>query len=133
MNHFLRPIFAATFAALLVAAAAVPSYAAKRAAPSAAASFDGLWSVSIVTLRGDCDRAYRYPARIVGSRVMQADPDPSYQLYGAIGRSGAIRVIVVRGPQWADGRGRLTDGQGQGQWHTSTGQCSGSWTAIRRG
>ena len=35
--------------------------------------------------------------RIVGSRVVQASADPSYRLYGAVSRSGAIRVIIVRG------------------------------------
>ena len=62
----------------------------------------------IVTLQGSCDRSYRYPLRIVGSRVMQANADSSYRRYGAVSRSGAIRVIVVRSGQWADDRGRLT-------------------------
>ncbi len=43
---------------------------------------------------------------------MQANAYSNYRLYGAVNRSGAIRVIVVRGGQWADGRGRLTDGRG---------------------
>jgi hypothetical protein len=134
MKNFLRPIFAVTFAALLLAAVSIPSTAAQRAASHKAnTAFDGLWSVSIVTLQGDCDRAYRYPVRIAGSRVVQADSDPSYQLYGAVAHSGAIRVIVARNGQWADGRGRLSSGRGQGQWHTSTGQCAGEWTAVRRG
>ena len=30
-------------------------------------------------------------------------------------------------------RGRLTDGRGAGNWMTSTGQCAGQWTAVRRG
>jgi hypothetical protein len=64
---------------------------------------------------------------------MQAGADPSYRLYGAVSRNGTIRVIVVRGGQWADGRGRLTDVRGGGNWTTSTGQCSGQWTAARRG
>lgn len=135
MKDFLRPIFAVTFAALLVASASIPSYAAARTAPRVArtAYYDGLWSVQIVTLYGDCDRAYRYPLRIVGGRVVQAESDPSYELYGAVGRSGAIRVIVARGGQWADGHGRLSRDYGRGQWRTSTGQCSGEWTAVRRG
>jgi hypothetical protein len=59
------------------------------------ASFDGLWSVVIVTLQGSCDRSYRYPVRIAGNRVLQVGADPSYRLYGAVSRSGAIRVIVA--------------------------------------
>jgi hypothetical protein len=132
MNRFFRLIFSLSFAALMVASAGVSSNAAP-AARQQGANFDGLWSVAIMTLQGPCDRTYRYPARIVGSRVMQANADPSYRLYGAVSRSGAIRVIVVRGSQWADGRGRLTGGQGGGNWTTSGGQCSGQWTAARRG
>jgi hypothetical protein len=131
MNLFLRPVFALSFAALLVASASLPSEAAP-AARKGSANFDGLWSVVIVTLQGVCDRSYRYPLRVVGSRVEQATADPSYRLYGAVSRSGSIRVIVVRGSQWADGRGRLTGSHGTGSWTTSGGQCAGQWTAARR-
>ncbi len=132
MRNALRATLAVTFAVLL-AATSVASAAARAAPRRANTAFDGLWSVSIYTLRGDCDRAYRYPLRIVGGRVVQADADPSYQLYGAVGHSGAIRVIVSRGGQWADGSGRLSGGRGAGTWHTSTGQCTGQWVAQRRG
>ena len=131
MNHFFRLIFSLSFAAFMVASAGQSSNAAP-AARQQSANFDGLWSVVILTLQGPCDRSYRYPARIMGSRVSQANADPSYRLYGAVSRSGAIRVIVVRGSQWADGRGRLTDGHGAGNWTTSGGQCAGQWTAMRR-
>ena len=132
MSHFLRLIFGLLLAAFMIASASLSSDAAP-AARQGSANFDGLWSVVIVTLQGPCDRSYRYPARIVGSRVVQASADPNYRLYGAVSRSGAIRVIVVRGGQWADGRGRLTDGRGAGNWTTSGGQCAGQWTAVRRG
>ena len=133
MSHFLRPIFALLFAVSMVVASASLSSDAAPAARQGGANFDGLWSVAIVTLQGSCDRSYRYPVRIVGTRVLQASADQSYRLYGAVSRSGAIRVIVVRGSQWADGRGRLTDGRGAGNWTTSGGQCAGQWTAVRRG
>jgi hypothetical protein len=131
MKHFFRLIFSLSFAAFMVASAGLSSNAAP-AGRQQSANFDGLWTVAIVTLQGPCDRSYRYPARIVGSRVMQAYADPGYRLYGAVSRNGAIRVIVVRGSQWADGRGRLTNGHGAGNWSTSGGQCAGQWTAARR-
>jgi hypothetical protein len=87
MSHFLRPIFALSFAAFMVASGL--SSDAAPAERQRSASFDGLWSVVIVTLRGSCDRSYRYPVRIVGNRVLQAGADPSYRLYGAVSRSGA--------------------------------------------
>jgi hypothetical protein len=132
MRSILRPIFAFALSALLVAIVVMPSDGAQRSA-KASGGFDGLWSVAIVTLQGSCDPSYRYPVRIVGNRVVQADSDPNYQLYGAVGRSGAIRVIVSRGGQYADGSGRLSNDRGEGRWHSSSGQCSGQWTAVRRG
>ena len=132
MRSILRPIFAFSLSALLAAIVVMPSDAAQRSA-KASGGFDGLWSVAIVTLQGNCDPSYRYPVRIVGNKVVQADPDPNYQLYGAVGRSGAIRVIVSRGGQYADGSGRLSNDRGAGRWHSSSGQCSGQWTAVRRG
>jgi hypothetical protein len=116
----LRPIFALSFAAFMVASGL--SSDAAPAERQKSASFDGLWSVVIVTLQGSCDRSYRYPVRIVRLPALRC-----------LSRSGAIRVIVVRGGQWADGRGRLTDGRGAGNWTISAGQCAGQWTAVRRG
>lgn len=118
-------------ACLLVAAAATPSDAARKHARSG--SYDGLWSVSILTQVGPCDRSYRYPARITGGRVQQADSDFSYQLYGAVSKSGAISVTVSKAGQSATGYGRLRGASGGGRWSAAGGQCSGQWHASRRG
>jgi hypothetical protein len=118
-------------AALLVAAFATPSDAARHAR-ARSGTYDGLWSVSIFTLYGPCDRSYRYPARIVGGRVQQADNDFSYQLYGAISPSGAISVTVSKSGQSATGYGRLRGISGGGRWSAAGGQCSGRWSASRR-
>ena len=125
---------AVTVACLLVAAAATPSDAAVRKHANArSGSYDGLWSVSILTQYGPCDRSYRYPARIVGARVQQADNDFSYQLYGAVSKSGAISVTVSKSGQSATGYGRLHASSGGGRWSAAGGQCSGTWSASRRG
>ena len=40
-------------------------------APAAATpNYDGLWSVVIVTEKGTCDRAYRYPVRIANGALV---------------------------------------------------------------
>ncbi len=128
MKNVLRSIFVATFAALLVASTSVPSDAARRVArPS---KFDGQWSVAIYTLVGDCDRSYRYSLRIVGGRAVSEDQ--SYYVDGIVAPSGAIRVIVGQSGQYASGTGRLAGNSGRGSWRTSTGQCAGQWTAMRR-
>jgi hypothetical protein len=129
MRNVLNVVFAATTATLLVASSAVNS----DAAPRPTTRFDGIWSVSIVTYYGDCDRGYRYPLRIWYGRVMKADDDPNYQVAGAVGGNGAIGVTVSGGGQTASGTGRLRGNSGAGVWQTSNGRCSGRWSAERRG
>jgi hypothetical protein len=131
MRNFIRAIFAAGLAAF-IASSAVPSDAATRTRPPPSSIFDGLWSVSIVTTQGDCDRGYRYPLRIVGGHVLKADSDPNFEVAGAVARSGAIGVTISGGGQTASGYGRLSRNYGRGVWHTSSGECSGEWTAERR-
>lgn len=134
MKNFLRAMFAVTMAALLAASVSMPSDAAPRAVMHATTrTFDGLWSVLIVTLNGDCSRAYRYPLRIWNGRVVKADNDPNYQVNGAVARNGSIGVTVSGGGQTASGYGRLSRNYGSGRWRTSSGECSGEWTAERRG
>jgi hypothetical protein len=125
MKNFLRSIFAAAFAASLIAIASVPTDAV------AAGSFDGSWSVVINTLRGDCGSSLRYGVRIVGGRVV--GEDGSYSVAGAVAPSGAIRVVVAEGGRSASGTGRLHGNNGGGVWRTSSGECSGQWAASRRG
>jgi hypothetical protein len=134
MKGIFSASLAATLAVFMAATAIMPSdaAAARRRAPLTSA-YDGLWSVSIVTIYGDCDRGYRYPLRIVGGHVVKASDDPSYAVAGAVGRGGAIGVTVSGGGQAATGTGRLWRNQGRGVWHTSNLRCSGRWTAERRG
>jgi hypothetical protein len=104
----------------------------KRAAHASMRAYDGLWSVAIRTYYGPCDATYRYPARIVGGRVTQADNDFSYQISGAVAASGAIAVAVYRGGQSATGYGRLRGSSGAGRWSAGGNMCYGTWSAMRR-
>jgi hypothetical protein len=127
MKNFLRPIFVASFAVFLAMVASVPSDAASRAAGRS--SYDGSWSVAIYTTRGDCG-SVRAALRIYGGRVYAEDS--SYQAYGAVNASGAIRVTVASSGRSASGTGRLTRTYGSGRWRTATGECLGTWAAQRR-
>jgi hypothetical protein len=106
------------------------------AAPGAQARtpYDGSWSVLIVTQKGDCDRAYRYPVKIVNG-VVSYGGEASFNVSGRVAGSGSVRVSVSRGQSRADGSGRLSGSSGSGSWRgSSTGaSCSGTWTAERRG
>jgi hypothetical protein len=132
MKRIFRTIFAAVALSLLAASAPQPSDAAATRA-AAGRTFDGIWSVEIVTYAGDCQRGYRYPLRVWGGRVIKADDDPNYSVAGAVARTGAIGVTISGGGQTASGTGRLRGNIGAGIWHTSNGECSGRWTAERRG
>lgn len=127
-------VSAIAIACAAAAMAAAPSYAAgkKHHVYARSRAYDGLWSVSIRTKSGPCDAAYRYPARIVGGQVLQADNDFSYQVSGAVVSSGAIMVRVSKGLGTATGYGRLHGATGYGRWSTDGNQCFGTWSAMRR-
>ena len=94
-------------------------------------SFDGAWSVLIMTEKGTCDRAYRYPVKIDKGSVGYAG-DASFTVSGKVGDNGAVTVRVARGSQSANGQGKLGSTDGSGQWVAGSGECSGTWTAERR-
>lgn len=112
--------------ALLAASA---SLAISAASTAAAPRYDGMWSVSIVTEKGDCDRGYRYPIRIANGMLTNGGSDP-FTISGRVSPSGAVTVTVSHGDKSATGSGRLAGNSGEGFWKGGT--CSGSWTAERR-
>ena len=114
-------------AAAILAATAVPA-----SAPATARSnFDGQWSVLIVTQKGTCDRAYRYPVKIDNGSVGYAG-EASFNVSGKVGSNGAIVVTVSKGDKSAKGTGRMSATDGAGIWTAGSGDCSGTWTAERR-
>jgi hypothetical protein len=112
--------------ALIAAAATFATATSTIALPG----YDGLWSVSIVTEKGDCDRGYRYPIRISKGTLVNAGDNP-FTISGKVASTGAITVMVSAGGKSANGSGRLAGDIGGGSW--TGGACSGSWTAERRG
>ena len=99
-------------------------------APAAATpNYDGLWSVVIVTEKGTCDRAYRYPVRISNGAV-QNDGPSLVNVSGKVGGNGAITVLVSAGDKSASGTGKLSGKAGGGKW--SGAGCGGRWEAERR-
>jgi len=121
-----RPAFAAALAIL-----AVSTVAASPAPMSAKPSFDGSWSVLIVTEHGKCDRAYRYPVKIENGAVGYAG-SASFTVSGKVDPKGTVTVTVARGSHSATGTGRMSDSDGTGTWTAASGDCSGTWTAERR-
>jgi hypothetical protein len=102
------------------------------ALPAQAATYDGEWSVLIVTEKGSCDRAYRYPLKITNGVVTYGGSN-KFNVSGRIQSNGAAQVTVSKGTQTASGSGRLSGKNGRGTWRAPDGGCSGKWTAEKRG
>jgi hypothetical protein len=123
--------FIVAFTVFLIAAITAPSYAAERAGTGGYASrYDGAWSVSLETTRGECTPALRAALRIDRGRLLAVDQN--YRLDGQVGRSGAVHVTVSANGQSAVGYGHLSLGTGVGRWRTASGECVGEWSAERR-
>jgi hypothetical protein len=110
----------------LIVASATFSTTASFAEPA----YDGTWSVLVMTEKGTCDPAYRYPIRISNGQLINAG-DSAFTVTGKIAQTGTIVVTISAGGQSATGMGRLNGTLGGGSW--TGGSCSGSWTAERRG
>jgi hypothetical protein len=120
---------AALLTSAMLMAAAVPAIHASAAAPS----YDGNWSVLVITDSGTCDRGYRYAVRVQNGRVTYTG-EAGINISGRVDRRGQVDVEIRRGQQSASGTGRLSEDKGSGQWHgaSATDECSGRWQAERR-
>lgn len=123
----IRASFAVAALAVATTAASAPGVAKSNVAKS---NFDGSWSVSIVTEKGECDRGYRYPIAINNGTLVNAG-DTAFDISGKVANNGAITVRLAYGDKAAVGTGRMSPTYGTGSW--SGGSCAGTWTAERKG
>jgi hypothetical protein len=126
MSDFLRNRASRRVVFALVAATATLATTASFAEPR----YDGLWSVLVMTEKGDCDPGYRYPIRIANGQLVNAG-DNAFTITGKVAQTGAITVTLSAAGKSATGLGKLAGDLGGGSW--TGGACSGSWTAERRG
>ena len=113
---------------LVLLAAAAPS-----SARSTQSSFDGRWSVVIITDAGTCDRSYRYGLVVSRGRIFY-EGDSSVAISGGVDPRGHVSVSLSYGQSAAQGSGRLSGSDGAGRWQgaSSGARCSGRWLAERR-
>ena len=96
-------------------------------------AYNGRWSVEVVTERGDCDRAYRYPVMVENGRIRYAGDAGGFNFTGQIAPNGAVRVSITSGQGRADGNGKIAGSSGGGTWKISGSRsCTGHWTAEKR-
>jgi hypothetical protein len=96
---------------------------------NAGSSYDGRWSLSIVTTRGACS-TYNFPVDIANGQVSFPG---LVKARGHVSPKGSVSVYVAAGDKSAQGSGHLTVGSGSGRWsgHSGTDRCSGTWTVQR--
>ena len=104
------------------------------AGPAKPASFDGAWSVLLVTDAGTCERTSSYSLGIQDGRVRHIPTagDAPVNIAGQIASDGSVSIGVQRGPARADAYGKLSAVSGSGAWNLPLLGCSGRWTAQRR-
>ena len=97
---------------------------------AAGTAYDGSWSLSIVTERGNCDRNYYFQVQVANGVVSHSN---LVRFRGRVSNSGHARVSVTVMDKHASGSGRLRGSSGRGRWSGYSGKdrYSGSWTAQR--
>jgi hypothetical protein len=113
---------------IIIAAFAVT---AALAAPRSAGSYDGTWSVEVITDQGTCDRVYRWSLGIQGGQVI--DVGEVARPSGGVSSNGGVSMRFVRNNDYASATGHLSGDWGSGSWTSPTLACSGRWRAERRG
>lgn len=101
-------------AQILAGVLALGCVAVASSGSAAATNFDGHWSVVIITNRGDCDPTFRYGVQIINGTI---STDAEATVRGRVSATGAVRVILQSGKQWAAGSGHLRGDSGGGVWH----------------
>jgi hypothetical protein len=115
--------FAASIFAFVIFASAVDVAAARMI-------YDGQWSLTIMTERGNCDSTYHFVVDITNGNVSHPN---LVKFRGHVAKGGSVRVSVAAAGKTAAGSGRLTRTSGRGHWAGRSGddRCSGSWTAQK--
>ena len=95
--------------------------------------FNGRWSVEVVTEKGECDRAYRYPIAVENGRVRYAG-EAGFTINGQVAPNGNVQGSIIYGENRANVRGKLEGNFGTGTWSIAGSRsCSGNWNAEKRG
>ncbi len=98
-------------------------------APAHAASYDGQWSVVVVTEQGSCD-VYRWDLGVAGGKINERGIVA--QANGQVDRRGLVNVTFSRGSDQLAATGTLSGLDGSGRWSLPSRQCSGRWKAEKK-
>lgn len=119
------------FVVVLALGAGLSSPATIPAAARDAGTFNGSWSVDLVTESGMvCDSRYTYAVSVQEGQVRLASASGGATVSGRVGPDGTVGLSVSNGSTSGAVSGRLQAQGGGGTWKVSS-LCSGRWTARR--
>ena len=93
------------------------------------ASFDGTWTVRLVTHSGSCDDSYSQTVAVENGQVRAAGGGAA--ISGGVGQNGEVALTIRRAIAQGDVSGRLNARSGSGSWSVAMLGCTGRWTASR--
>jgi hypothetical protein len=96
---------------------------------AAAASFDGRWSVSVITRAGGCD-SYRWNVGIASGKVTDVEGQTGGAA-GGIAGNGAVSIKLTRGSDVLTATGKAAGGAASGAWASPSKGCKGTWSASK--
>ena len=97
-----------------------------------AGSYDGTWTVELVTESGFCDGSHSYSVAVRAGQVrLLSASDETTRMSGRVGPDGTVGLNVSQGSASGSVLGRLQARSGSGTWKVSA-ICSGRWAASRR-
>jgi hypothetical protein len=92
-------------------------------------TYDGRWSVSLVTRSGACD-SYRWSIGIDQGKVTDVEGTVGSSI-GGINAKDKVKITLSRGSDRLVVQGTAANGTGYGDWLSPTRQCSGTWDARK--
>jgi len=93
---------------------------------------DGVYSVTVTTEVGSCEKTQQGTVTIEGGRIVSTG-EVQAEIGGAIGRDGSVSLVLRSGNNIAHVSGHIGGGRGDGAWSLPTSQCGGRWRAQRKG
>jgi hypothetical protein len=112
-----------------VACAALMSICGDTTSATARTLYDGPWTVTMRTTRGDCSTSFFFGVTVINGTVSQSGG--GFTLTGQVSQRGAVRAAIGSGDQVAHASGQLARSRGGGSWVSPGRGCAGRWSAVR--
>lgn len=98
------------------------------AAQASPKSYNGTWSVRLVTEQGSCDASYSATVMVEDGQVRAVG---GASVSGGVGQDGSVALGIRRSIASGDASGRLAGVSGAGVWKVAMLGCTGRWTAQK--